>query len=246
MVKIKGKELVVKSTVYTSIKYDKQGKMTKETFSRNTYFVDGKFASKKQLESLNVKPLYKEVLSDTSASKRLRHYDNSKGLSKGQIENIGKLTGAKEVVSELKKKSAVESFAQIIEERFNLSHSEIQEMKDLLSQMSFEDFQRFYYENTDLCEKVYGESGDETYNKPNNEGNVKEDETLSEEMKKKQEETRETRLKNEYSEVMEKLRAFVSGSSHAIVNESPFITEGRTSYYDYDTGKYYVQRNRDY
>ena len=226
MVKIKGKELVVKSTVYTSIKYDKQGKMTKETFSRNTYFVDGKFASKKQLESLNVKPLYKEVLSDTSASKRLRHYDNSKGLSKGQIENIGKLTGAKEVVSELKKKSAVESFAQIIKERFNLSNAEIQEMKDLLSQMSFDDFQRFYYENTELCEKVYAESGDETYNK--------------------QEETRETRLKNEYSEVMEKLRAFVKGSSHAIVNESPFITEGRTTYYDYDTGKYYVKRNRDY
>ena len=226
MVKIKGKELVVKSTVYTSIKYDKQGKMTKETFSRNTYFVDGKFASKKQLESLNVKPVYKEILSDTSASKRLRHYDKSKGLSKGQIENIGKLTGAKEVASELKKKSAVESFAQIIEERFNLSHSEIQEMKDLLSQMSFEDFQRFYYENTDLCENVYAESGNETYNK--------------------QEETRETRLKNEYSEVMEKLRDFVKGSSHAIVNESPFITEGRTSYYDYDTGKYYVKRNRDY
>ena len=246
MVKIKGKELVVKSTVYTSIKYDKQGKMTKETFSRNTYFVDGKFASKKQLESLNVKPLYKEVLSDTSASKRLRYYDNSKGLSKGQIESIGKLTGGKEVVSELKKKSAVESFAQIIEERFNLSHSEIQEMKDLLSQMSFDDFQRFYYENTELCEKVYGESGDETYNKIYSEGRVKEDDTLSEEMKKKQEETRETRLKNEYSEVMEKLRAFVKGSSHAIVNESPFITEGRTSYYDYDTGKYYVQRNRDY
>ena len=227
MVKIKGKDLVVKSTVYSSIKYDKQGKMVKETFSRNTYFVDGKFASKKQLESLNVKPLYKEVLSDTSASKRLRHYDKSKGLSKGQIENIGKLTGAKEVASEFKKKSAVESFAQIIEERFNLSHSEIQEMKDLLSQMSFDDFQRFYYENTELCEKVYGESGDETYNK-------------------QQEETRETRLKSEYSEVMEKLRAFVKGSSHAIVNESPFITEGRTSYYDYDTGKYYVKRNRDY
>ena len=226
MVKIKGKDLVVKSTVYTSVKYDKQGKMTKETFARNTYFVDGKFASKKQLESLNVKPLYKEVLSDTSASKRLRQYDKSKGLSKGQIENIGKLTGRKEVVSELKKKSAVESFAQIIEERFNLSHSEIQEMKDLLSQMSFDDFQRFYYENTELCEKVYGESGDETYNK--------------------QEETRETRLKNEYSEVVEKLRAFVKGSSHAIVNESPFITEGRTTYYDYDTGKYYVKRNRDY
>ena len=226
MVKIKGKDLVVKSVVYSSLKYDKQGKMTKETFARNTYFVDGKFASKKQLESLNVKPLYKEVLSDTSASKRLRQYDKSKGLSKGQIENIGKLTGAKEVVSELKKKSAVESFAQIIEERFNLSHSEIQEMKDLLSQMSFDDFQRFYYENTELCEKVYAESGDETYNK--------------------QEETRETRLKNEYSEVMEKLRAFVKGSSHAIVNESPFITEGRTSYYDYDTGKYYVKRNRDY
>ena len=246
MVKIKDKDLVVKSTVYGSIKYDKQGKMTKETFARNTYFVDGKFASKKQLESLNVKPVYKEILSDTSASKRLRHYDKSKGLSKGQIENIGKLTGTKEVVSELKKKSAVESFAQIIEERFNLSHSEIQEMKDLLSQMSFEDFQRFYYENTDLCENVYAESGNETYNKPNNKGKVKEDETLSEEMKKKQEETRETRLKNEYSEVMEKLRAFVTGSSHAIVNESPFITEGRTSYYDYDTGKYYVQRNRDY
>ena len=227
MVKIKGKDLVVKSTVYTSIKYDKQGKMMKEIFSRNTYFVDGKFASKKQLESLNVKPIYKEILSDTSASKRLRQYDKSKGLSKGQIENIGKLTGTKEVVSELKKKSAVESFAQIIEERFNLSHSEIQEMKDLLSQMSFDDFQRFYYENTELCEKVYGESGDETYNK-------------------KQEETRETRLKNEHSEVMEKLRAFVKGSSHAIVNESPFITEGRTSYYDYDTGKYYVKRNRDY
>ena len=226
MVKIKGKELVVKSTVYTSIKYDKQGKMVKETFSRNTYFVDGKFASKKQLESLNVKPLYKEVLSDTSASKRLRQYDNSKGLSKGQIENIGKLTNMKEV-SALKKKSAMESFAQIIEERFNLSHSEIQEMKDLLSQMSFDDFQRFYYENTELCEKVYGESGDETYNK-------------------QQEETRETRLKNDYSEVMEKLRDFVKGSSHAIVNESPFITEGRTTYYDYDTGKYYVKRNRGY
>ena len=226
MVKIKGKDLVVKSTVYTSIKYDKQGKMTKETFSRNTYFVDGKFASKKQLETLNVKPIYKEVLSDTSASKRLRQYDKSKGLSKGQIENIGKMTNSKEVVSELKKKSAVESFAQIIEERFNLSHSEIQEMKDLLSQMSFDDFQRFYYENTELCEKVYGESGDETYNK--------------------QEETRETRLKNTHSEVMEKLRVFVRGSSHAIVNESPFITEGRTTYYDYDTGKYYVKRNRDY
>ena len=164
MVKIKGKDLVVKSTIYSSTKYDKQGKMITETFARNTYFVDGKFASKKQLESLNVKPLYKEVLSDTSASKRLRYYDNSKGLSKGQIENIGKLTNMKEV-SELKKKSAMESFAQIIEERFNLSHSEIQEMKDLLSQMSFEDFQRFYYENTELCEKVYGESGDETYNK---------------------------------------------------------------------------------
>ena len=245
MVKIKGKELVVKSTIYGSTKYDKQGKMTKETFARNTYFVDGKFASKKQLEALNVKPVYKEILSDTSASKRLRHYDKSKGLSKGQIENIGKLTNMKEV-SALKRKSAVESFAQIIEERFNLSHSEIQEMKDLLSQMSFEDFQRFYYENTELCEKVYGESGDETYNKPNNKGNVKEDETLSEEMKKKQEETRETRLKNEYSEVMEKLRDFVRGTSHAIVNESPFITEGRTSYYDYDTGKYYVKRNRDY
>ena len=227
MVKIKGKGLVVKSTVYSSIKYDKQGKMTKETFARNSYFVDGKFASKKQLESLNVKPVYKEILSDTSASKRLRYYDKSKGLSKGQIENIGKLTGTKEVVSELKKKSAVESFAQIIEERFNLSHSEIQEMKDLLSQMSFDDFQRFYYENTDLCEKVYAESGDETYNK-------------------QQEETRETRLKNEYSEVMEKLRDFVRGSSHAIVNESPFITEGRTTYYDYDTGKYYVKRNRVY
>ena len=246
MVKIKGKDLVVKSTVYTSVKYDKQGKMTTETFSRNTYFVDGKFASRKQLESLNVKPVYKEILSDTSASKRLRHYDKSKGLSKGQIENIGKLTGTKEVASELKKKSAVESFAQIIEERFNLSHSEIQEMKDLLSQMSFEDFQRFYYENTGLCENVYAESGNETYNKPNNKGKVKEDETLSEEMSKKQEETRETRLKNEYSEVMEKLRDFVRGSSHAIVNESPFITEGRTSYYDYDTGKYYVQRNREY
>ena len=246
MVKIKGKELVVKSTVYTSIKYDKQGKTIKETFARNTYFVDGKFASKKQLESLNVKPVYKEILSDTSASKRLRHYDKSKGLSKGQIENIGKLTDTKEVVSALKKKSAVESFAQIIEERFNLSHSEIQEMKDLLSQMSFEDFQRFYYGNTDLCENVYAESGNETYNKPNNKGKVKEDETLSEEMEKKQEETRETRLKNEYSEVMGKLRAFVEGSSHAIVNESPFITEGRTSYYDYDTGKYYVKRNRDY
>ena len=246
MVKIKGKELVVKSTVYASIKYDKQGKMTKETFARNTYFVDGKFASKKQLESLNVKPVYKEILSDTSASKRLRHYDKSKGLSKGQIENIGKLTDTKEVVSALKKKSAVESFAQIIEERFNLSHSEIQEMKDLLSQMSFEDFQRFYYENTGLCENVYAESGNETYNKPNNKGKVKEDETLSGEMGKKQEETRETRLKNEYSEVMKKLRDFVSGSSHAIVNESPFITEGRTSYYDYDTGKYYVKRNRDY
>ena len=225
MVKIKGKDLVVKSTVYTSIKYDKQGKMTKETFARNSYFVDGKFASKKQLESLNVKPLYKEVLSDTSASKWLRYYDKSKGLSKGEIENIGKLTNMKEV-SALKKQSAVESFAQIIEERFNLSHSEIQEMKDLLSQMSFEDFQRFYYENTDLCENVYAESGNETYNK--------------------QEETRETRLKNEYSEVMEKLRAFVKGSSHAIVNESPFITEGRTTYYDYDTGKYYVKRNRVY
>ena len=246
MVKIKGKDLVVKSTVYSSIKYDKQGKMMREIFARNTYFVDGKFASKKQLEELNVKPVYKEILSDTSASKRLRHYDKSKGLSKGQIENIGKLTGAKEVASELKKKSAVESFAQIIEERFNLSHSEIQEMKDLLSQMSFEDFQRFYYENTGLCEKVYAESGNETYNKPNNKGKVKEDETLSDEMKKKQEETRETRLKNEYSAVMEKLRAFVQGSSHAIVNESPFITEGRTSYYDYDTGKYYVKRNRDY
>ena len=246
MVKIKGKELVVKSTVYTSIKYDKQGKMTKETFSRNTYFVDGKFASKKQLESLNVKPLYKEVLSDTSASKRLRHYDNSKGLSKGQIENIGKLTGGKEVVSELKKKSAVESFAQIIEERFNLSHSEIQEMKDLLSQMSFDDFQRFYYENTELCEKVYAKSGDETYNKIYSEGKVKTDEIFSDEMSKKQEETRETRLKNEYSEVMEKLRDFVKGSSHAIVNESPFITEGRTSYYNYDTGRYYVKRNRGY
>ena len=227
MVKIKGKDLVVKSTVYSSIKYDKQGKMTKETFARNTYFVDGKFASKKQLESLNVKPLYKEVLSDTSASKRLRQYDKSKGLSKGQIENIGKMTNSKEVVSELKKKSAMESFAQIIEERFNLSNAEIQEMKDLLSQMSFDDFQRFYYENTELCEKVYGESGDETYNK-------------------QQEETRETRLKSEYSEVMEKLRAFVKGSSHAIVNESPFITEGRTTYYDYDTGKYYVKRNRVY
>ena len=227
MVKIKGKELVVKSTIYGSIKYDKQGKMIRETFARNTYFVDGKFASKKQLESLNVKPLYKEVLSDTSASKRLRQYDKSKGLSKEQIENIGKLTGGKEVVSDLKKKSAVESFAQIIEERFNLSHSEIQEMKDLLSQMSFEDFQRFYYENTELCEKVYGESGDETYNK-------------------QQEETRETRLKSEYGEVVEKLRAFVKGSSHAIVNESPFITEGRTTYYDYDTGKYYVKRNRVY
>ena len=226
MVKIKGKDLVVKSVVYSSIKYDKQGKMVKETFSRNTYFVDGKFASKKQLESLNVKPLYKEVLSDTSASKRLRQYDKSKGLSKGQIENIGKMTNSKEVVSELKKKSAMESFAQIIEERFNLSNAEIQEMKDLLSQMSFDDFQRFYYENTELCEKVYGESGDETYNK--------------------QEETRETRLKSEYSEVMEKLRDFVRGTSHAIVNESPFITEGRTSYYDYDTGKYYVKRNRDY
>ena len=245
MVKIKGKDLVVKSTVYTSIKYDKQGKMTKETFSRNTYFVDGKFASKKQLDSLNVKPLYKEVLSDTSASKRLRHYDKSKGLSKGQIENIGKLTNMKEV-SALKKKSAVESFAQIIEERFNLSHSEIQEMKDLLSQMSFDDFQRFYYENTELCENVYAESGNETYNKKYNKGKVKTDEILSDEMSKKQEETRETRLKNEYSEVMEKLRDFVRGTSHAIVNESPFITEGRTSYYDYDTGKYYVKRNRDY
>ena len=245
MVKIKGKDLVVKSTVYTSIKYDKQGKMTKETFSRNTYFVDGKFASKKQLESLNVKPLYKEVLSDTSASKRLRHYDKSKGLSKGQIENIGKLTNMKEV-SALKKKSAVESFAQIIEERFNLSHSEIQEMKDLLSQMSFDDFQRFYYENTELCENVYAESGNETYNKKYNKGKVKTDEILSDEMSKKQEETRETRLKNEYSEVMEKLRDFVRGTSHAIVNDSPFITEGRTSYYDYDTGKYYVKRNRDY
>ncbi len=246
MVKIKGKDLVVKSIVYSSIKYDKQGKMTKETFARNTYFVDGKFASKKQLESLNVKPLYKEVLSDTSASKRLRQYDKSKGLSKGQIENIGKLTGTKEVVSELKKKSAVESFAQIIEERFNLSHSEIQEMKDLLSQMSFDDFQRFYYENTELCEKVYAKSGDETYNKIYSEGKVKTDEIFSDEMSKKQEETRETRLKSEYSEVMEKLRDFVKGSSHAIVNESPFITEGRTSYYDYDTGKYYVKRNRDY
>ena len=246
MVKIKGKDLVVKSTVYTSIKYDKQGKMTKETFARNTYFVDGKFASKKQLESLNVKPVYKEILSDTSASKRLRQYDKSKGLSKGQIENIGKLTRAKELVSELKKKSAGESFAQIIEERFNLSHSEIQEMKDLLSQMSFDDFQRFYYENTDLCEKVYAKSGEESYNKIYSEGKVKVDESLSEEMKKKQEETRETRLRNEYSEVMEKLRDFVKGSSHAIVNESPFITEGRTTYYDYDTGKYYVKRNRDY
>ena len=245
MVKIKGKDLVVKSTIYSSIKYDKQGKMTRETFARNTYFVDGKFASKKQLESLNVKSVYKEILSDTSASKRLRHYDKSKGLSKGQIENIGKLTNMKEV-SALKKQSAVESFAQIIEERFNLSHSEIQEMKDLLSQMSFEDFQRFYYENTDLCENVYAESGNETYNKKYSKGKVKTDEILSDEMSKKQEETRETRLKNEYSEVMEKLRAFVKGSSHAIVNESPFITEGRTSYYDYDTGKYYVQRNRDY
>ena len=246
MVKIKGKDLVVKSTVYSSIKYDKQGKMVKETFSRNTYFVDGKFASKKQLESLNVKPVYKEILSDTSSSKRLRHYDKSKGLSKGQIENIGKLTGRKEVVSELKKKSAMESFAQIIEERFNLSHSEIQEMKDLLSQMTFDDFQCFYYENAELCEKIYADSDDETYNKPNHEGRVKEDDTLSEKMKKKQDETRETRLKNEYSEVMEKLRDFVRGSSHAIVNESPFITEGRTTYYDYDTGKYYVKRNRDY
>ena len=246
MVKIKGKDLVVKSVVYSSIKYDKQGKMVKETFSRNTYFVDGKFASKKQLESLNVKPVYKEILSDTSASKRLRHYDKSKGLSKGQIENIGKLTDRKEVASEFKKQSAVESFAQIIEERFNLSHSEIQEMKDLLSQMSFEDFQRFYYENTALCENVYAESGNETYNKKYSKGEVKTDEILSDEMSKKQEETRETRLKNEYSEVMEKLRAFVEGSSHAIVNESPFITEGRTSYYDYDTGKYYVKRNRDY
>ncbi len=245
MVKIKGKDLVVKSVVYSSIKYDKQGKMVKETFSRNTYFVDGKFASKKQLELLNVKPLYKEVLSDTSASKRLRQYDKSKGLSKGQIENIGKLTNMKEV-SELKKKSAMESFAQIIEERFNLSHSEIQEMKDLLSQMSFDDFQRFYYENTELCEKVYAKSGDETYNKIYSEGKVKTDEIFSDEMSKKQEETRETRLKNEYSEVMEKLRDFVKGSSHAIVNESPFITEGRTSYYDYDTGRYYVKRNRDY
>ena len=245
MVKIKGKDLVVKSTVYTAIKYDKQGKMTKETFARNTYFVDGKFASKKQLESLNVKPLYKEVLSDTSASKRLRQYDKSKGLSKGQIENIGKLTNMKEV-SALKKKSAVESFAQIIEERFNLSHAEIQEMKDLLSQMSFDDFQRFYYENTELCEKVYAKSGEESYNKIYSEGKVKVDESLSEEMKKKQEETRETRLRNEYSEVMEKLRDFVRGSSHAIVNESPFITEGRTTYYDYDTGKYYVKRNRVY
>ena len=246
MVKIKGKDLVVKSVVYSSIKYDKQGKMVKETFSRNTYFVDGKFASRKQLESLNVKPLYKEVLSDTSASKRLRQYDKSKGLSKGQIENIGKLTGRKEVVSELKKKSAMESFAQIIEERFNLSHSEIQEMKDLLSQMTFDDFQCFYYENVELCEKIYADSDDETYNKPNYNGRVKEDDTLSEKMKKKQDETRETRLKNEYSEVMGKLRDFVKGSSHAIVNESPFITEGRTSYYDYDTGKYYVKRNRDY
>ncbi len=246
MVKIKGKDLVVKSVVYSSLKYDKQGKMTKETFARNTYFVDGKFASRKQLESLNVKPLYKEVLSDTSASKRLRQYDKSKGLSKEQIENIGKLTGGKEVVSDLKKKSAVESFAQIIEERFNLSHSEIQEMKDLLSQMSFDDFQRFYYENTELCEKVYAKSGDETYNKIYSEGKVKTDEIFSDEMSKKQEETRETRLKNEYSEVMEKLRVFVRGSSHAIVNESPFITEGRTTYCDYDTGKYYVKRNRDY
>lgn len=246
MVKIKGKDLVVKSTVYSSIKYDKQGKMTKETFSRNTYFVDGKFASKKQLEALNVKPVYKEILSDTSASKRLRHYNKSKGMSKEQIENIGKLTGAKEVVSALKKKSAVESFAQIIEERFNLSYSEIHEMKDLLSQMSFDDFQRFYYENADLCENVYAESGGETYNKPNNKGKVEEDEILSDEMSKKQEETRETRLKNEYSEVMEKLRAFVKGSSHAVVNESPYITEGRITYYDYDTGKYYVKRNRDY
>ena len=246
MVKIKGKDLVVKSTVYTSVKYDKQGKMTKETFARNTYFVDGKFASKKQLESLNVKPLYKEVLSDTSASKRLRQYDKSKGLSKGQIENIGKPTRAKEVVSELKKKSAVESFAQIIEERFNLSHSEIQEMKDLLSQMSFEDFQRFYYENTELCENVYAESGNETYNKNDSKGKVEVNGNISEEMKGKQEETREIRLKNEYSEVMEKLRDFVRGSSHAVVNESPFITEGRTTYYDYDTGKYYVKRNRVY
>ena len=246
MVKIKGKDLVVKSTIYLSTKYDKQGKRITETFARNTYFVDGKFASKKQLEALNVKPVYKEILSDTSASKRLRHYDKSKGLSKGQIEDIGKLTGRKEVASEFKKKSAVESFAQIIEERFNLSHSEIQEMKDLLSQMSFDDFQRFYYENTDLCENVYAESGNETYNKKYSEGEVKTDETLSDEMSKKQEETRETRLKNEYSEVMGKLRAFVEGSSHAIVNESPFITEGRTSYYDYDTGKYYVKRNRDY
>lgn len=246
MVKIKGKDLVVKSTAYVSTKYDKQGKMIKETFARNTYFVDGKFASKKQLESLNVKPVYKEILSDTSASKRLRHYDKSKGLSKGQIENIGKLTGAKEVASELKKKSAMESFAQIIEERFNLSHSEIQEMKDLLSQMSFEDFQRFYYENTELCENVYAESGNETYNKKYSKGKVKTDEILSDEMSKKQEETRETRLKNEYSEVMKKLRAFVKGSSHAIVNESPFITEGRTSYYDYETGKYYVKRTRGY
>ena len=245
MVKIKGKELVVKSTIYSHSKYDKQGKMITETFARNTYFVDGKFASKKQLEALNVKPVYKEILSDTSASKRLRHYDKSKGLSKGQIENIGKLTNMKEV-SALKKKSAVESFTQIIEERFNLSHSEIQEMKDLLSQMSFEDFQRFYYGNTDLCENVYAESGNETYNKKYSKGKVKTDEILSDEMSKKQEETRETRLKNEYSEVMEKLRAFVKGSSHAIVNESPFITEGRTSYYDYDTGKYYVKRNRDY
>ena len=245
MVKIKGKDLVVKSTFYSSIKYDKQGKMTKETFARNTYFVDGKFASKKQLEALNVKPAYKEILSDTSASKRLRQYDKSKGLSKGQIENIGKLTNMKEV-SALKKQSAVESFAQIIEERFNLSHSEIQEMKDLLSQMSFDDFQRFYYENTELCENVYAESGNETYNKKYSKGKVKTDEILSDEMSKKQEETRETRLKNEYSEVMKKLRAFVKGSSHAIVNESPFITEGRTTYYDYDTGKYYVKRNRVY
>ena len=245
MVKIKGKDLVVKSTVYGSTKYDKQGKRITETFARNTYFVDGKFASKKQLEALNVKPVYKEILSDTSASKRLRYYDKSKGLSKGQIENIGKLTNMKEV-SALKKKSAVESFAQIIEERFNLSNAEIQEMKDLLSQMSFDDFQRFYYENTELCEKVYGESGEESYNKIYSEGKVKVDESLSEEMKKKQEETRETRLRNEYSEVMEKLRDFVRGSSHAIVNESPFITEGRTTYYDYDTGKYYVKRNRDY
>ena len=136
--------------------------------------------------------------------------------------------------------------ATVLEELKKDSHSEIQEMKDLLSQMSFDDFQRFYYENTELCEKVYAKSGEESYNKIYSEGKVKVDESLSEEMKKKQEETRETRLRDEYSEVMEKLRDFVKGSSHAVVNESPFITEGRTTYYDYDTGKYYVKRNRVY